>query len=338
MVNPQLCLFIVFEKKAVLIRLVNSAVGEVNFFEDGQSSPRDTLVPPGLARRSRNSFDGFGGPTKDTKDNRVSWTLPAKLDLLPSYSSITRTLSGTGIGASTDPWDAGMLSSPSEDVPALHESVYFLTRGKQTFMLSYPLPANLQSTVPLLTVTWRSYPTYVSPRIIKVDDNNNDGGGGGGKEEGTEAPLSSLPPAGLSAVGTGRGGPSHRYKHMLQLMAFGEDGLEVQEAPLYPLFSLSGRGSEKARAEEPVVSEVAIGECGFLCLGGHWHRPFDSPLDLSRSYSMRSAASIDTMATEEVISRLESDQGIYGWQSKGLEDWRIFWIGGMGEEQRTGEI
>jgi hypothetical protein len=312
----------------VLIRLINSAVGEVNFFEDGQSSPRDTLAPPGLAglsaRRSRNSFDGFGGATKD---NRASWTLPAKLDLLPSYSSRARTLSGI------DPWDAGMLSSPAEDVPALHESVYFLTRGKQTFMLPYPLPANLQSTVPLLTVTWRSYPTYVSPRIIKVDDDNNNSGGG--KEEGTEAALPPLPPAGLSAAGRG---PSHRYKHILQLTAFGEDGLEVQEAPLYPLFALSGRGGEKARAEEPVMSEVATGETGFLCLGGHWHRPFNSPLDLSRSYSMRSAASIDTMATEEVISRLESDQGIYGWQSKGLEDWRIFWIGGVGKEQRTGDM
>jgi hypothetical protein len=56
---------------------------------------------------------------------------------------------------------------------------------------------------------------------------------------------------------------------------------------------------------------------------------------LSRSYSVRSGVSFNSMATEEVVSRLESDKGIYGWQRKGLEDWRIFWIGGMGEEQRT---
>jgi hypothetical protein len=119
----------------------------------------------------------------------------------------------------------------------------------------------------------------------------------------------------------------------LQLTAFGEDGLEIQEAPLSAQ-SFSGR--EKARAEEPVVSEAMLGDTGFLCVGGHWHRPYDAPLDLARSFSMRSAASLDSMATEEVISRLESDQGIYGWQRKGLEDWRIFWIGGVGEEQRTG--
>ena len=46
---------------------------------------------------------------------------------------------------------------------------------------------------------------------------------------------------------------------------------------------------------------------------------------------MRSGASVDTMATEEVVSQLELNQGTYGWQRRGLEDWRVFWIGGVGE-------
>jgi len=121
---------------------------------------------------------------------------------------------------------------------------------------------------------------------------------------------------------------------VLQLTAFNEDGLEILETPLSSL--VFGSGKERARAaEEPVVAEVVIGDAGFLCDGGHWHRPYDAPLDLTRSQSVRSAMSFDSMATADIISRLESDQGAYGWQRKGLEDWRVFWIGGMGEEQRT---
>jgi hypothetical protein len=146
--------------------------------------------------------------------------------------------------------------------------------------------------------------------VIKVEG-GGDGTGGGGGEGGGPSPWTVAP----------------SQRRILQLTAFGEDGLEVLETPLS--FSMK----EKGRLEEPVVSEVIIGETGFLCGGGHWHRPYDAPL--SRSYSVRSGVSFDSMATEEVASRLESDQGIYGWQRRGMEDWRIFWIGGMGEEQRT---
>jgi len=292
--NPQLSLFIVFEKKVGLIRIINSAVGEVTLFEDANAHcSRDSLSPSqsglvGLSgRRSRTSLDGFGM----ARDHRGSWTLPAKLDL-PTGSATT----------TPDPWDAPSTPSAAalEDVPP--QSVYLLTRGKQTFVLPCPLPANLQATAPLLTFSWRSHPTFVAPRVIEVDG----GGEGGGPSPWTPVPA---------------------QRRMLQLTAFSEDGLEVQETPLS--FSVK----EKARLEEPVVSEAIIGETGFLCGGGHWHRPYDAPL--SRSDSVRSGVSFNSIATEEVISRLESDKGIYGWQRKGLEDWRVFWIGGTGEEQRT---
>jgi len=123
-----------------------------------------------------------------------------------------------------------------------------------------------------------------------------------------------------------------RSCRVLQLTAFSEDGLEIQETVLSPRFWRAERSRGAAAAEEAVVSsEVVLGETGFLCRGGHWHRPYDAPLELSRSQSTRSGASVDTMATEEVVSRLELNQGVYGWQRKGLEDWRVFWIGGMGE-------
>jgi hypothetical protein len=299
--NPQLSLFIVFEKKVGLIRIVNSAVGEVAFFEDTNLFPsRDSLSPSqsGLAnRRSRTSLDGFGM----ARDNRGSWTLPTKLDLPISTAATSDT---------ADPWDIPLTPSTLVgDGPP--QSIYLLTRGKQSFVLPCPLPANLQATAPLLTFSWRSQPTFVAPRVIEVEGGGDGIGGGGGGEGGGPSPWSVAP----------------TRRQMLQLTAFGEDGLEVQETPL------SFSAKEKARFEEPVVSEVIIGETGFLCGGGHWHRPYDAPL--SRSYSVRSGASFNSMATEEVVSRLESDKGIYGWQRKGMEDWRIFWIGGMGEEQRT---
>jgi hypothetical protein len=301
--NPQLSLFIVFEKKVGLIRIINSAVGEVAFFEDTNACfSRDSLSPSqsgltGLSnRRSRTSLDGFGM----ARENRGSWTLPTKLDL-PIITTATPD--------TADPWDAPPTPTTLVgDGPP--ESVYLLTRGKQTFVLPCPLPANLQATAPLLTFSWRSQPTFVAPRVIEVEG-GGDGNGGGGGEGGGPSPWTAVP----------------MRRRVLQLTAFGEDGLEVQETPLS--FSVK----EKARLEEPVVSEVVIGETGFLCGGGHWHRPYDAPL--SRSYSVRSGVSFNSMATEEVVSRLESDKGIYGWQRRGLEDWRIFWIGGMGEEQRT---
>jgi hypothetical protein len=347
--NPQLSLFIVFEKKVGLIRIVNSAVGEVALFEEpaAHHSPRDStssssfasssssLSTSGLAslsgRRSRTSLDGFGL----MKDNRGAWTLPAKLDLPAAAAAATAS-------ASTDAWDTSttIAAAPGagfpEGSPTAEQSqfnngggsIYIVTRGKQSFALACPLPADLQSTAPLLTLSWRSHPTFVAPRVIDIDYGY---GGGAGSVESSDSPATATPTSASTSTSTSTAAGARR--RVLQFTAFGEDGLEIQETPLSSLF---GNGKERSsRGEDPVVSEVDIGETGFLCGGGHWHRPYDAPLDLSRSYSMRSGVSFDSLATEEIVARLESDQGIYAWQRKGLEDWRVFWIGGVGDESRT---
>ena len=320
--NPQLSLFVVFEKKVGLIRIINSAVGEIAFFEEPATIPTreslayspsfspsasSSLTPGGLAslssRRSRTSLDGFG-LAKDS--NRGAWTLPAKLDF---SGPISTPPSATNPAATPiDAWDA------AETHP---QSIYLVTRGKQSFALRCPLPANMQATVPLLTFHWRSPPTYVVPRVIDVDY----GVGVGGGESSTATAMA------MAA----------RRCSVLQLTAFGEDGLEIQETFVSTLFEKDRSPPLSARAADEAVvsSEVVLGETGFLCRGGHWNRPYDAPLDLSRSYSVRSGASVDTMATEEVVSQLELSQGTYGWQRKGLEDWRVFWIGGIGETDDT---
>ena len=326
--NPQLSLFVVFEKKVGIIRIVNSAVGEVAFFEDpttltardsltSPSSPpssSSTSAPGGLAaslpgRRSRTSLDGFG-LAKDS--NRGAWTLPAKLDLPnpdPNLSPSIETL--------VDGWDGAAAAGPQP------RSIYLATRGKQSFALRCPLPANMHATVPLLTFHWRSPPSFVMPRVVDIEY-----GGGGGVSAGGAGGSDRLSVSEYSVSSATLATPQRC--RMLQLTAFNEDGLEIQEIILSSLFR-----RERPRVVEegvPVVSsEVVLGETGFLTRGGHWDRPYDSPVDLSRSYTVRSGASVNTMATEEVASRLESNQGTYGWQRRGLEDWRVFWIGGMGE-------
>jgi len=319
--NPQLSLFVLFEKKVGIIRIVNSAVGEVAFFEEptttltardsisgspsspASTSTSSTLTPGGLAslpgRRSRTSLDGFG-LAKDT--NRGAWTLPAKLDLPDPESSPT-------IATLVDGWDG--QSQP--------RSIYLVTRGKQSFALQCPLPANMHATVPLLTFQWRSPPSFVMPRVIDIEYGGGAGAGGSAASDGRSISEYSV----VTLVMPQR-------CRMLQLTAFNEDGLEIQEIILSSLFR-----KERPRVVEegvPVVSsEVVLGETGFLTRGGHWDRPYDAPVDLSRSYSVRSGVSMNTVATEEVVTRLESNQGTYGWQRRGLEDWRVFWIGGMGE-------
>ncbi|KAI0322494.1 hypothetical protein OF83DRAFT_1161187 [Amylostereum chailletii] len=272
--GQQLSLFVVFEKKAGLIRLVDSAVGEVELYEDpfiGHQHSRELTLSSPLqstsslgshhGRRSRASADGFAF----IKESKGHWITPAQEELPvdPVRSGVTR-------------------------------SVYFLTRGTQTHVLPCPLPSNIQTVPPIKVVFWNSPPTGLSSRIVRPDDADG--------------------------------------QAYLQLIASGEDGLEVQEMSLT---SLLNNGKGKGPAEEPRRSETDFGgDTGLLCQGGHWDRPFDSPL--SRSYSATSSVSYNSLETEEVADRLQREQGLYGWQRKGLADWRVFWVGGSGRGSDDG--
>lgn len=323
--NPQLSLFVLFEKKVGLIRIINSAVGEVAFFEESSATltARDSLcytpsvsssystsslapsglVAPSSRRRSRTSLDGFG------RDNRGgTWTLPTKIDL-PDPDNTTPT--------------TGTTASSRGEADLQPRSIYLITRGKQSFALRCPLPANMHATVPLMTFRWRSQPSFVVPRVVDIEYN----AGSAGCEGRSVINITSDTASEITLVVPQR-------CRMLQLTAFNEDGLEIQEIVLSSLFKTE-RERERPRSVEeafPVIaSEVVLGETGFLTRGGHWDRPYNAPVDLSRSYTVRSGVSVNTMATEEVVERLESNQGTYGWQRRGLGDWRVFWIGGMGE-------
>lgn len=274
--GPQPSLFVVFEKKAGLIRISDSAVGEVELYDDG-SNALSRLTPSAslssLARRSRASFDGGHGhgPFGFGKEQKGAWLPPVHIELpgSPIYHH------------------ASTLSSTTP--------VYCLTRGKQTHILPSPLPPNIASVPPLTVLAWNSTPSYVSPRIVEC----------------------------LS--------PDGGTQPQLQLVAFGEDGVEVQELTLSFLITARQGGKGKGKAEEVMRADVDVGgDAGFLCAGGHWHRP---PSQLTRTFSTASgvsATSFDSLDSDAVADKISQEQGIYGWVRKGYDDYRVFWVGGTG--------
>ncbi|KAI5123406.1 hypothetical protein M0805_006112 [Coniferiporia weirii] len=157
--------------------------------------------------------------------------------------------------------------------------VYLLTRGKQTHVVSCPLLTPLSTCPPLVVLTWKYTPSQVRHRIC--------------------AP---------------RGEPD-----FLQVIGFGDDGVEVQEVPL----SMFAKGKGKARGTEPIRAHMDVGgDVGFLCRGGQWHKPsrFLSRVDSFMSYSTASTAHPD---------RRDDENGFYAWLRRDLEDWRLFWVGGL---------
>jgi hypothetical protein len=176
--------------------------------------------------------------------------------------------------------------------------VIFLTRGRKTHILPSPLPINFATYPSLAIVTWKSPPRHISPRVCEPDHS----------DETQDLPL------------------------FLQLVAFGEDGIEVQEMTLN--FLSRGKGKGKATFEEVVRAEDdVIGDCGFLATGGHWDQVsrLIDPSRLSRTTSTASdmsSATYDSIGTSVFMSRHRQEEGVYGWWNKGAGDFRVFWVGG----------
>lgn len=169
------------------------------------------------------------------------------------------------------------------------KKVIILSRGRVSHILPSPLPAG--GCQPLCVVSWKYSPTTVSARIHFPSQQR----------------TSSL--AGC----------------FLQLVALGEDGLEVQELPL----SSFGKGKGKSRDEEPIRAELDLtGSAGFLCTGGIWGF-LDQRGDLQRSFSVASSfQTFDSSETEDMQTRLKRQEGIYLYCSRGMEDYRVLWVGG----------
>ncbi|KAI0375925.1 hypothetical protein BV20DRAFT_959977, partial [Pilatotrama ljubarskyi] len=251
----QLSLFVIFEKKAGTIRIADSAVGEVDLYEDNWSAQQSMLMSAPSAsgltsRRSRASWDGRGFAKE-----KGPWVRPVKFNV------------------------------PGPSFQSSFAQMYILTRGRQSHIIPHPLPAKVSNLPPYRILYWSSTPNSVSARVCTSDNPD-------------EAPC-------------------------LQVLAFGEDGVEVQEVPLSQLSERKG----KSRAQDPVRAQADVGGAsGLLTSGGHWNRPFHP--GLSRSYSTSSYASYESStSTEEDGEYGGGNEGIYAWVQKGAEDWRVVWFG-----------
>ncbi|KAI0751063.1 hypothetical protein C8Q80DRAFT_548731 [Daedaleopsis nitida] len=253
----QLSLFVVFEKKAGTIRLADSAVGEVELYEDNWSVQQSMLMSSSpsasslTTRRSRASWDGRG-----FMKEKGAWARPVKFDVPGGSDRVTFT------------------------------HMNLLTRGRQSHIIPHPLPAKVSAVPPYRILYWQSTPSSVTVRTCYPD-------------------FPEDPP-------------------FLQIVAMGEEGVEVQEVPLSQLSERKGKG----RAQDPARAQSDVGgAAGLLMVGGHWDRPFYP--GLSRSYSTSSFDSYasSTLEDESGMPRRERKEGIYGWVQKGAEDWRVIWLG-----------
>ncbi|KAJ3719387.1 hypothetical protein C8R42DRAFT_673692 [Lentinula raphanica] len=167
--------------------------------------------------------------------------------------------------------------------------VILLTRGRRTHILPSPLPSNSSLHVPLRVITWKNNPTDIIARIFEGSEPDMDG---------------------------------YSTPAYLQIISLGELGVEVQEISLPSLLT---KGKGRARPDDNLYAEQDTGgDAGFLCTGGHWDRQHTFATNLNRSYSTLSTnTSFSTDSTQ-----LEREKGIYCWCRKGLEDFRVFWLGG----------
>jgi hypothetical protein len=176
---------------------------------------------------------------------------------------------------------------PIPGQPGLTQPVHILTRGKRTHVIPCPLPTQTSASPPLHAVFWKSHPKSVSPRVILSENDH-------------QQPL-------------------------LQLVAFSENGIEVQEMGV-SFMSIKGKGrafpDELIRAEEDLGGDV-----GFLSVGGNWDR-LEQVLSRQQGPTPSAASVFSDMDSTDVLERLKKEEGIYGWCRKGLHDWRIFWVGG----------
>ncbi|RXW25804.1 hypothetical protein EST38_g31 [Candolleomyces aberdarensis] len=262
----QLCLFVVFDKKAGWIRLADSAVGEFELRDDGGPpvtplATRDSLTPSisSMTQRTRARL------SFDIRESVAKWTLPVRCDL-PVFDPYTRTMD--------------------------HKSVMFLTKGRRTHILSNPLPTKIASVEPLHVIFWKNTPKQVSARVCRP----------------TRESLTTPPRYSLSKL------------PFLQVISFGEAGIEVYETPLTFLYdgyrNANGNGKGKSRAVQPEfirAEEDLGGDVGHLQSGGNWDQAeelYSSGLDRAESFApSMSGSSIHAVDSDDVPAMLKQEAG-----------------------------
>lgn len=271
--GPQLSLFVIFEKKAGLIRLADASVSELELWDDGEGD----RMPPPLQSSSPQSLHS-------------SHTISGILAALSS-KTLWLPLVTVQIPIAVPP---AVENSPSQ---SSSKTIALLSRGRLTHIISTPLPIPVNSRPPLSVIRWNHIPRQIAAR------------------------LSGAPGDGREAV--------------LQVIAFGESGIEVVETGLQFLFRQPDQGVNGNKGKGKVKTGTASTDfvtratwdspetIGYLGRGGYWNA-----LDTS---SGRPEVRQDPYITDPVLANagqmVERGQGIYGWMRKGLDDYRVIWFG-----------
>ncbi|KZT60170.1 hypothetical protein CALCODRAFT_492751 [Calocera cornea HHB12733] len=140
--TPQLSLFITFEKKAVVVRLSDAAVGEVDVYGDSTAgadiSPTHSFSSSHGAKLHKHSWDS-------AREAKSMWA-----PLVQLYLPIP--------------------ASPHNPYAA-HERLYYLiTRGKHTYAYLTPLPIPVSLASASYVHTWTAPPNQIAGRVIAGRD------------------------------------------------------------------------------------------------------------------------------------------------------------------------
>ncbi|PVG00490.1 hypothetical protein CPB86DRAFT_773734 [Serendipita vermifera] len=140
-----LSMFIIFEKKAGLIRISDSSVSEIELWDDGGAplSPTHTSSLPTHLSGSHLSGSSIRRSIQAlTRDIRGHWIPLTKMNI--PHPPLT--------------------NNTSTQLPTF-KSLVFMSRGKQTHVLPSPLPMPLTSNPPLRIIRWQTAPRQVAARL-----------------------------------------------------------------------------------------------------------------------------------------------------------------------------
>lgn len=271
MYKPQLSMFVVFEKKAGLIRVADSAVIEIELWTEGETDPLPSSNPTSSPQstHSSTSLPGFriGGGSK-------AWWLPLVTVEIPNLALVTSGIDVPPVGLTT---------------------LLLVSKGRQTHFFTSPLPIPVNARRPLCVVHWNAYPRQIVARLSM-------------------------------------GSVNERRETKLHILAFTENGVEVIETSLDFLSSppdVSWGKGKGATKRVPVPPEPQIRTAwqppeitGYLGRGGHW-----DGLDTSSGRPEMRRGQSNLGHTSTTGMKVEQGQGLYVWLQKGLDDYRVAWLG-----------
>ncbi|KAF9534614.1 hypothetical protein CPB83DRAFT_878973 [Crepidotus variabilis] len=286
--GTHLSIFVVFDKKAGLIRLADAAVGEVELADDGgpPSLPilgfggsgsllgaRDSISSalgstPSLRQRARLSFE--------IRELSSRWLLPTRCEL-------------------------PVVGYPPEQ--GVSQTVQVLTRGKRTHVVPSPLPVGVASQIPLLVVFWKFQPKNVIARIIFAEG-----------DKFSESPIFQLVSFNENGIEIHETGTGLMWEVLLDGKGKGKAKAKTNE--------------DFVRAEEDLGETGFLSHGGNWDRLDQVFGPHNRSGPASAGGAPLSTVSLESMDSSDLLAHLQREEGMYGWYRKDQEDWRIFWIGG----------